>query len=60
MLAHANEVVTPDTLAKLREENVRRFEVLYVNDVDEGPYLSETLRQDLTTTNLEAQVEIYG
>ena len=59
VLAHANEVVTPDTLAKLREENVRRFEVLYVNDVDEGPYLSETLRQDLTTTNLEAQVEIY-
>ena len=59
VLAHANEVVTPDTLAKLREENIRRFEVLYVNDVDEGPYLSETLRQDLTTTNLEAQVEIY-
>ena len=52
--------MTPDTLAKLREENVRRFEVLYVNDVDEGPYLSETLRQDLTTTNLEAQSRSTG
>ena len=59
VLALANEVMTPDTLAKLRDEGVRRFDVLYVNDVDEGPYLSETLRQDLTTTNLEAQVEIY-
>ena len=59
VLAHANEVMTPDTLAKFREEGVRRFDVLYVNDVDEGSYLSETLRQDLTTTNLEAQVEIY-
>ena len=59
VLALANEVMTPDTLAKLRDEGVRRFDALYVNDVDEGPYLSETLRQDLTTTNLEAQVEIY-
>ena len=59
VLSKANDVVTPETLAKLREEGIRRFEVLYVNDVDEGPYLSETLRQDITTTNLEAQVEIY-
>ena len=59
VLAQANEVITPDTLAKLREENIRRFDVLYVNDVDEGAYLSDTLRTDLTTTNLEAQVEIY-
>ena len=59
VLASANDVITPDTLAKFREEGVRRFDVLYVNDVDEGSYLSDTLRQDLTTTNLEAQVEIY-
>ena len=59
VLANANDVVTPEILAKLREENIRRFEVLYVNDVDEGSYLSDTLRTDLTTTNLEAQVEIY-
>ena len=59
VLASANDVVTAETLAKLREEGIRRFDVLYVNDVDEGSYLSDTLRQDLTTTNLEAQVEIY-
>ena len=59
VLASANDVITAETLAKLREENIRRFDVLYVNDVDEGSYLSDTLRTDLTTTNLEAQVEIY-
>ena len=59
VLAMANEVLTPETLEKFRSEGVRRFDALYVNDVDEGPYLSDTLRQDLTTTNLEAQVEIY-
>ena len=59
VLAQANDRVTPDTLRKLREENVRRFDTLYVNEVDEGPYLSETLRQDPTASNLEAQVEIY-
>ena len=59
VLAHANDRITADTLAKLRGENIRRFNALYVNEVDEGPYISETLRQDPTTTNLEAQVEIY-
>ncbi len=59
VLASANDVVTPETLAKLREEGIRRFDALYFNDVDEGSYLSDTLRTDLTTTNLEAQVEIY-
>ena len=59
VLSKANDVITAETLAKLREEGIRRFDVLYVNDVDEGSYLSDTLRQDLTTTNLEAQVEIY-
>ena len=59
VLGKANDVITPETLAKLREEGIRRFDALYVNDVDEGSYLSDTLRTDLTTTNLEAQVEIY-
>ena len=59
VLSKANDVITPDTLAKLREEGIRRFDVLYVNDVDEGSYLSDTLRLDETTTNLDAQVDIY-
>jgi DNA-directed RNA polymerase subunit beta len=38
---------------------IERLETLFVNDLDHGPYLSETLRIDHTTNELEAQVEIY-
>ena len=33
--------------------------MLYVNDLDRGPYISDTLRIDPTRTRLEALVEIY-
>ena len=35
------------------------FETLYINDLDRGPYISETLRLDGAATQLEAQIEIY-
>ncbi|MEO1847581.1 MAG: DNA-directed RNA polymerase subunit beta, partial [Pseudomonadota bacterium] len=38
---------------------VTSFETIYTNDLDRGPYISDTLRSDPTNTVLEAQVEIY-
>ena len=38
---------------------IETIRTLYVNDLDEGPYISNTLRVDPTTTQLEALVEIY-
>ena len=35
------------------------FETLYINDLDRGPYISDTLRLDGAATQLEAQIEIY-
>ena len=35
------------------------FETLYTNDLDRGPYISDTLRIDAAATQLEAQIEIY-
>ncbi len=32
---------------------------MYTNDLDHGPYISDTLRIDPTQTQLEALVEIY-
>lgn len=32
---------------------------LYVNDLDRGPYISNSMRLDTTTNRLEALVEIY-
>ena len=59
IVASANDEVTAETLEKMRKAGVKSFETLYTNDVDRGPYISQTLRADATRTAMEAQVEIY-
>ncbi|MGB5734150.1 MAG: DNA-directed RNA polymerase subunit beta [Thiohalocapsa sp.] len=59
VIAEANAEITEELLALLREKGIQQLETLFVNDLDHGPYLSETLRIDHTTNELEAQVEIY-
>ncbi len=59
VIAEANTEITEELLALLREKGIAQLETLFVNDLDHGPYLSETLRIDHTTNELEAQVEIY-
>src|SRR5688500_15419260 len=59
ILAKANEILTIATIDKLIEAGVAQIRVLYVNDLDRGPYVSDTLRIDPTRTRLEALVEIY-
>jgi DNA-directed RNA polymerase subunit beta len=59
LLAEANAEITEELLEKLREAGIKKFEILYVNDLDQGPYIADTLRIDPTTTELEALVEIY-
>ena len=59
ILAKANEILTVPTVAKLIESGITSIRTLYVNDLDRGPYISDTLRIDPTKTRLEALVEIY-
>ena len=59
ILAKANEVLTIAVVDKLIEAGIEQVRVLYVNDLDRGPYISDTLRIDPTRTRLEALVEIY-
>jgi len=59
ILAKANEVLTATSVEKLIEAGVQEVKTLYVNDLDRGPYISDTLRIDPTKTRLEALVEIY-
>ncbi len=59
VLAKANEVLTAASTEKLIESGVTSVKTLYTNDLDRGPYLSDTLRIDPTKTRLEALVEIY-
>jgi len=59
ILAKANEVLTAVSVEKLIESGITRIHTLYTNDLDRGPYISDTLRIDPTKTRLEALVEIY-
>ncbi|NMQ20573.1 DNA-directed RNA polymerase subunit beta [Candidatus Competibacter phosphatis] len=58
-LAQANDELTPDKLEKIQTSGITEFQTLYVNEVNRGPYLSNTLRADPTRSQWDAQVEIY-
>lgn len=59
IIANANDIVTADILKSLVAAKIKIFETLYINDIDHGSYISDTLRVDPTTNALEALVEIY-
>jgi len=59
ILVPANAEITEELIEKLKEVEISKFEILYTNDLDRGPYMSDTLRIDPTNNALEALVEIY-
>ncbi|NKB46831.1 MAG: hypothetical protein GKR77_03510 [Legionellales bacterium] len=59
ILVEANAEITADVLKTLLENSVTEFETLYINELDNGPYISTTLRIDPSSNQLEALVEIY-
>ncbi|RCU43240.1 MULTISPECIES: DNA-directed RNA polymerase subunit beta [Corallincola] len=59
VIAEANAELTLELVAELAEAGVKKFDVLYTNELDQGPYMSETLRVDPSTNRMEALVEIY-
>ena len=59
IVARANDEITEDLLKQLRAANVREFRTLFTNDLDQGPYISLTLRVDETADRLAARIAIY-
>ncbi|MEJ2554326.1 MAG: DNA-directed RNA polymerase subunit beta, partial [Gammaproteobacteria bacterium] len=59
IVVNANEELTEAHLEKISGAGVKQLQTLFTNDLDRGPYISQTLRTDPTTTELEALVEIY-
>ncbi|MFT5426939.1 MAG: DNA-directed RNA polymerase subunit beta, partial [Gammaproteobacteria bacterium] len=59
LLANANSIIDEPMLETLAEHAGIEIETLYTNDLDRGPYISDTLKIDTTTNQLEAQIEIY-
>ena len=59
VIANANEELTEDVLKKLRLANVKEVRTIYINDLDQGAYISNTLRLDETPDQLAARIAIY-
>ena len=59
VIAEANTELTTELLTEIYKHKIPHFEILYTNDLDKGPYISQTLRIDTTANHLEAVVEIY-
>ena len=59
IIAHANDELTVELLEKLRDADVKNIECIYTNELDQGAYISQTLRADETADELSARVAIY-
>ena len=59
LVAAANDEITEEHLEAFRKAGIEHVGTLWVNDLDRGPYISNTLRIDPTRNQLEALVEIY-
>lgn len=59
LLANANDEITSDLLESFERFGIDVIDTIYANDLDHGPYMSDTLRLDETRSALEAKVEIY-
>jgi DNA-directed RNA polymerase subunit beta len=59
VLFECNAELTEETLLALAEAGINEIETLYTNDLYCGSFISDTLRTDPSTTQLEALIEIY-
>ncbi|WP_028453034.1 DNA-directed RNA polymerase subunit beta [Chitinilyticum aquatile] len=59
VVAKANEEITEELLVKFEQAEIKEVRVLYTNDLDQGAYLSMTLRTDDVADQWAARVAIY-
>ncbi|MEO0317243.1 MAG: DNA-directed polymerase subunit beta [Pseudomonadota bacterium] len=59
VIASANDELTDELLGRLRDAGIVDIQTLYTNDLDQGAYISQTLRTDDTADQMAARVAIY-
>ena len=59
VLATANEEITETLLDNLREAGIKELQTIYTNDLDQGSFISQTLRIDETADQMAARIAIY-
>src|SRR5215467_10096847 len=59
VLLECNEEVTEDKVEQLRERGIDQFQVLFIDNLNVGPFLRDTLMADKIASPEEAIMEIY-
>lgn len=59
IIALANDEINETILEKIRVSGIKAITTIYVNDLNQGPYISLTLRTDEVADQFSAQVAIY-
>ena len=59
LLARANDELTETLLKKLRSAGITDLACIFTNELDQGAYISQTLRSDETADEFAARVAIY-
>ncbi len=59
IIVNANQEISLEALANLSQAGHKSLETLFTNDLDHGPFMSETLRIDSTVDRISSLVEIY-
>ncbi|MBI4412395.1 MAG: DNA-directed RNA polymerase subunit beta [Deltaproteobacteria bacterium] len=59
VVAEANEVLTEDKLAEIRKRKIAEIPLLFMDTLNVGPYIRQTLLIDKISTPEEAVIEIY-
>ncbi|CAM3049886.1 DNA-directed RNA polymerase subunit beta [Legionella worsleiensis] len=59
IIANANDELTEELLDTMANSGILHIDMIYTNDLDHGSYISDTLKIDTTSSQLEALVEIY-
>ena len=59
ILIGCNSIIDEEILNTLQTLGLKEVKTLYINDLESGPYMADTLRADSTTNDIEALVEIY-
>ncbi|MBE8157825.1 MAG: hypothetical protein HAW59_00270, partial [Betaproteobacteria bacterium] len=57
VIAEANTAINEDILEKLRASGIRKFQTLYVNEFDRGPFIAQTMAEDRMSFNDAAYEE---
>ena len=61
IIASCNTKIDSELISRFVEEGIGEFQTIYTNDLDCGPFISDTLNDKIDTTKsaLEAKIEIY-